>query len=102
VLLVYARAAAKPKSRSGAISCIEAEDRFARADSIGVPIDVAAYRDHRLKADATARLQMIPNLITQSSSTVKIAFPRASHATDRATSAAAIAIYHGITAVQTR
>jgi hypothetical protein len=32
---------------------MEIKDRCARADSIGVPIDVAAYRDHRLKADAT-------------------------------------------------
>jgi hypothetical protein len=30
------------------------KDRFALADSIGVPIDVAADRDHRLEADAIA------------------------------------------------
>jgi hypothetical protein len=42
-------------NKSEAIFRIEYEDRFALAVSIGVPIDVAAYRDHRLKADATGR-----------------------------------------------
>jgi hypothetical protein len=38
----------------------DAEDRFALADSIGVPIDVAAYRDHRLEADATSEPDLTP------------------------------------------
>jgi hypothetical protein len=54
VLLVYSQASAKPRKheRSGLSSRI-GKDHFALADSIGVPIDVAVYRDHRLKADAT-------------------------------------------------
>jgi hypothetical protein len=40
-------------NRSEAILPFDTEDRFAPAFSIGVPIDVAAYHDHRLEADAT-------------------------------------------------
>jgi hypothetical protein len=40
-------------NKSEAIFVFEQKDRFALAYSIGVPIDVAGYRDHRLEADAT-------------------------------------------------
>ncbi len=40
-------------NKSEAIFLFEQKDRFALAYSIGVPIDVAGYRNHRLEADAT-------------------------------------------------
>jgi hypothetical protein len=41
-------------TKSGAIFCIEQKERSALAFSIGVPLDVAAYGDHRLEADGTS------------------------------------------------